>query len=151
MPFSCDRTWYLPLEFHDEVEEETILKLIEAWPNAQIEHSPSKTAHYVEQIFDPTPAGQNKPLSLLLKGTNFQLKVWQALLNIPPGCITSYANLAKHIHHPRAGRAVGTALGHNPIAYLIPCHRVLRGDGDIGGYRWGRERKWAILGCEFSR
>ena len=83
-----------------------------------------------------------------MKGTNFQLKVWEALLKIPEGTAVSYGDLAARIGHPGAHRAVGTAAGYNPVAYLIPCHRVLRSTGEVGGYRWGTVRKKAMLGYE---
>lgn len=139
------------LEFQDSApEEDYIQNLMDSWPNAMINRNPGKTQGYIEQIFTLQQRNQTRPIHLFLKGTNFQLKVWQALLNIPSGCITSYGYLAKQIDQPHASRAVGTALGNNPIGYLIPCHRVLRGDGAIGGYRWGTNRKLAILGCEFG-
>lgn len=139
------------LEFIDPTAENIIIeKLHEEWPHAHIERQPERTKQSVQQIFYPADSGDDKPLTLLLQGTNFQLKVWQALLNIPPGCVTSYGELAQKIGHTGSGRAVGTALGNNPIGYLIPCHRVLRGDGTIGGYRWGEERKYALLGYELD-
>ena len=88
------------------------------------------------------------PIRVLLKGTNFQIKVWEALLKIPAGAAVSYGALAEAAGRPGAGRAVGTAVGRNPIAYLIPCHRVLRSNGAVGGYRWGTARKKAMLGYE---
>lgn len=92
----------------------------------------------------------NAELSLFLKGTNFQLKVWEALLKIPAGHAITYEDIARHIGQPTALRAVGTAVGQNPIAYLIPCHRVLRKSGVFGDYHWGATRKKAILGWESS-
>jgi AraC family transcriptional regulator of adaptative response/methylated-DNA-[protein]-cysteine methyltransferase len=86
----------------------------------------------------------------LLKGTNFQVNVWQALLVIPRGAVVSYQDVAAYIGQPNATRAVANAIAHNPIGYLIPCHRVIRKDGTIHGYQWGRERKQAILGWEAS-
>ena len=91
------------------------------------------------------------PLPLHLKGTPFQLKVWQALLRIPEGCLQSYGSLAASIGQPAAARAVGSAVGRNPVAVLIPCHRVIRESGVIGGYRWQRGRKLALLAREFAR
>jgi len=87
-------------------------------------------------------------VKLHLKGTSFQLKVWDALLRIPKGKLTSYKAIARSIGHPDASRAVGSAIGSNPVAFLIPCHRVIRGDGEIGGYMWGETRKRAIIGWE---
>lgn len=140
------------LEFIDATEEKTaIRRLQKAWRNALIKEDKSVTENIVQQIFNPPTESTHKPLPLLVQGTNFQLKVWQALLKIPEGCVTSYGYLADKIGQPSASRAVGTAIGNNPISYLIPCHRVLRGDGGIGGYRWGTDRKLAILGKEFCK
>ena len=138
------------LEFVDhDNRDEIIQRLFQAWPEAQINENPATTGKMIELIFQPQKTHQ--PLPLLLKGTNFQLKVWQALLQIPEGTITSYGYLAKKLGRPKANRAVGTAIGNNPIGYLIPCHRVLRGDGGLGGYRWGTGRKLVILGKELCK
>lgn len=90
-------------------------------------------------------------IKLHLKGTDFQLKVWESLLKIPMGKLTTYGNLAGKIGHPKASRAVGTAIGSNPVAFLIPCHRVIQGSGNLGGYRWGSDRKQLMVGWESSR
>jgi AraC family transcriptional regulator, regulatory protein of adaptative response / methylated-DNA-[protein]-cysteine methyltransferase len=90
-------------------------------------------------------------IKLHLKGTDFQLKVWEALLKIPVGQLTTYQSIAKKIQHPQAFRAVGTAIGHNPVAYLIPCHRVIQTSGSLGGYMWGNTRKAAIIGWESAK
>ena len=140
------------LEFiYRENNEQAIQRLTKFWPNAKITYKSTATENLIQQIFYNGADFDNKPLTLLLHGTNFQLKVWQALLKIPEGCVISYAYLADKIGQPAASRAVGTAIGNNPISYLIPCHRVLRSDGGIGGYRWGIERKMAILGREMSK
>ncbi len=137
------------LEFIDSTNKEfSIQKLQKMWPKARINENPSRAELTIQQIFNPPDIFPRTPLPLFLQGTNFQLKVWQALLKIPVGCVTSYGYLADKIGQPSASRAVGTAIGNNPIGYLIPCHRVLRGDGRIGGYRWGIERKQTILGKE---
>ena len=94
---------------------------------------------------------QLSKVKLHLKGTDFQLKVWEALLKIPTGNLTTYNAIAHDIGHPSASRAVGTAIGSNPIAYLIPCHRVIRSTGDFGGYMWGSTRKIAIIGWERAK
>ncbi len=104
------------------------------------------TAPIVAQIFDPMREGKLPPLHL--RGTNFQIQVWQALLRIPPGTLVSYRQIAVAIGHPSAQRAVGQAVGANPVAVLIPCHRVLRSSGALGGYRWGPPRKRALLAWE---
>ncbi|MCF2218070.1 methylated-DNA--[protein]-cysteine S-methyltransferase [Chryseobacterium sp. PS-8] len=90
-------------------------------------------------------------IKLHLKGTDFQLKVWESLLNIPMGKLSTYGNLADKIGNPNASRAVGTAIGSNPVAFLIPCHRVIQSTGKIGGYMWGSERKQLIIGWESSK
>ncbi len=86
-----------------------------------------------------------------LKGTDFQLKVWEALLKIPMGKLSTYGSIAKEIDNPKASRAVGTAIGDNPVAFLIPCHRVIQASGNIGGYMWGTTRKKAIIGWESAK
>ena len=91
---------------------------------------------------------KERVLPLHVKGTAFQIKVWEALLKIPEGKLTSYGELAKNINMPKAARAVGTAIGGNPIAYLIPCHRVIQQSGALGGYRWGMTRKAALIAKE---
>ncbi len=140
------------MEFIDTgTAKSSIQRLRHNWPNAVIKEDTTVTGKIIQQIFSPPTGLTNKALPLLLQGTNFQLKVWQALLKIPEGCVTSYGFLADKIGQPAASRAVGTAIGNNPISYLIPCHRVLRGDGGIGGYRWGIDRKLTILGKEFCR
>ena len=93
------------------------------------------------------PAGAGG-LTLHLRGTPFQIKVWRALLAIPPGCVTSYGDLARRVGAPRASRAAGTAVASNPVAWIIPCHRVIRASGVLGEYRWGRGRKLAMLSLE---
>jgi AraC family transcriptional regulator of adaptative response/methylated-DNA-[protein]-cysteine methyltransferase len=104
-----------------------------AWPRAEVVHSDPATAVMVRRIF----GGRGGSLRVLVRGTNFQVQVWRALLRVPTGSVTSYGAVARAIGRPRAVRAVGSAVGANPVAWLIPCHRVLRGDGGLGGYRWG--------------
>jgi len=94
---------------------------------------------------------QLNEIKLHLKGSEFQLKVWEALLTIPPGLLTTYGAIAKRIEQPNASRAVGTAIGSNPVAYLIPCHRVIQASGKLGGYRWNPVRKKAIIGWEAAQ
>lgn len=119
------------------------------WPRAALEHDPGRTAPVAARIFHPE--GPRGPFSLLLRGTNFQIKVWEALLRVPPGRLISYGDLARRLGAPGAARAVGQAVGGNPIAYLIPCHRVIRSLGMFGDYRGGALRKRAILGWEAAR
>lgn len=116
------------------------------WPEATIRTDHTRARKLVDSIFK-----QSETPALLIRGTPFQISVWRALTAIPEGNTTSYGKLADTIGHPVASRAVGTAVGANPIAWLIPCHRVLRGDGSIGGYRWGTDRKQAMLAWEADR
>lgn len=92
-----------------------------------------------------------KEVKLHLKGSEFQLKVWEALLKIPMGSLCTYGHIATCVNNPKASRAVGTAIGHNPIAFLIPCHRVIQANGQIGGYRWNPIRKKVMIGWELSK
>ena len=92
-----------------------------------------------------------KEIKLHLKGTDFQIKVWNALLKIPAGSLATYADVAARINNPKACRAVGTAIGENPVAFLIPCHRVIRSSGEFGNYHWGEVRKTAMIGWEAAR
>lgn len=121
--------------------------LCHRFPNAQFQQMTDvhqqNTLHFFSQF-----SSDHTPLQLHLKGTAFQLKVWQALLQIPSGGLTTYGKIATTIHQPKASRAVGTAIGNNPIAYLIPCHRVIRATGEWGNYRWGKMRKTAMIGWE---
>jgi AraC family transcriptional regulator of adaptative response/methylated-DNA-[protein]-cysteine methyltransferase len=127
-----------------------------AWPEVTIQYNADAVKALADQVF-PTIAGkidnpmQLAQLPILLRGSAFQLKVWEALLKIPEGRLASYDQIAEAIGQPTASRAVGTAIGSNPIAYLIPCHRVIKKTGLFGGYRWGAERKQAILGWEAAR
>ncbi|OLP19567.1 6-O-methylguanine DNA methyltransferase [Leptolyngbya sp. 'hensonii'] len=120
------------------------------WPQAEISPNPEATQTLCDQIFQPRTISPARSLTLLVRGTNFQIQVWRALLQLPLGSLTTYQGLATLIDRPTAARAVGNAVGQNPIAYLIPCHRVLRQSAELGGYRWGLERKTAMLGWEAS-
>jgi AraC family transcriptional regulator of adaptative response/methylated-DNA-[protein]-cysteine methyltransferase len=120
------------------------------WPAADLVEKAAVTAPLVASIFAPTQQ-PGQPLRLLLGGTNFQIKVWEALLRIPPGSVCTYEDVAQAIGRPSASRAVGGAVGANAIAYLIPCHRVIRKSGAIRDYRWGSTRKKALLGWEAAR
>jgi AraC family transcriptional regulator of adaptative response/methylated-DNA-[protein]-cysteine methyltransferase len=139
------------LEFlQPETEGEALARLHAAWENARIEHAPRVTAPVAARIFDPGIKRQ-APLAVLVKGTNFQIKVWEALLRIPAGRITTYAGLARSIGQPRAARAVGSAVAANHIGYLIPCHRVIRNTGIFGEYRWGPLRKRILVSAELAQ
>lgn len=121
------------------------------WPQASMIADPGACHEEIRQIFYHEKASNQGPVRLFLQGTNFQLKVWEALLKIPEGAVVSYSDIADSVGRPNAHRAVGTAVGQNPVAYLIPCHRVLRASGEIGGYHWGTVRKKAMLALEGCR
>lgn len=135
------------LSFIDKSEGEAIDTLVNDWQQAKMIEDHNATAPLIAPTFNLNQHEQT-PLHLHVRGTNFQLKVWEALLRIPPGAVISYAYLARQAGHQGASRAVGTALGRNPIAVLIPCHRVIRQLGEFGNYRYGTARKKAILGWE---
>lgn len=120
------------------------------WVNAEILHDQQTTQAISDQVFPPFKTSSS-PLVLHIKGTNFQLQVWRTLLKIPFAGITTYQRLAQMMGRPTAARAVGNAIGGNPVGYIIPCHRVIRESGEIGGYRWGRDRKAMILDWEASQ
>jgi AraC family transcriptional regulator of adaptative response/methylated-DNA-[protein]-cysteine methyltransferase len=105
----------------------------------------------VGRIFSTDRQRRNDPFNLYLKGTNFQVNVWKALLAIPEGWVVSYQDVAAYIGRPKSFRAVANAVAINPVAYLIPCHRVIAGSGSIHGYRWGAVRKKAMVGWEAAR
>jgi AraC family transcriptional regulator of adaptative response/methylated-DNA-[protein]-cysteine methyltransferase len=135
------------LGFVQTSEGDAVDNLVSNWKQAAMIEDHSATSSLVEPIFDLGYRG--KPLNVHLKGTNFQLKVWEALLHIPVGAVTTYQGIASRVGRPGATRAVGTAVGHNPIAVLIPCHRVIRKVGEFGNYRYGTLRKKALLAREF--
>ncbi len=144
------------LSFVDASEGKAIDNLAMNWRQAKMIEEYKATAPLVTRIFSgvatriTTSQGIDTPLKLHLRGTNFQIKVWEALLNIPSGALTTYEQIAVQIGNPKAVRAVGSAVGHNPVAYLIPCHRVIRKSGDFGNYLYGSARKKVILAREFS-
>jgi AraC family transcriptional regulator of adaptative response/methylated-DNA-[protein]-cysteine methyltransferase len=123
-------------------------ELEKAWPEARLTADASAAHGALDRVFSPK---KRRPLNAVVAGSPFQLKVWQALLRIPAGRLLSYGDIASAIGHPGASRAVGTAVGSNSVAYLIPCHRVIRESGVIGDYRWGHARKRAILAVEHAR
>lgn len=118
------------------------------WSRATLRESPRATKEIIGRIFDPARRGEGSPLAVWIRGTNFQVRVWEALVRIPPGCALSYDGVADRIGAPGAARAVGSAVGRNPVAFLIPCHRVIRKTGSFGEYHWGAPRKKAILAWE---
>ncbi len=125
-------------------------EMADAWPAAEFMEDDPWAADAVPKMFAPPPRSGD-PLRLHLRGSNFQIKVWEALLDIPFGAVLSYGQLAESVGTPGGARAVGGALGANPVAYFIPCHRVLRTVGGFGGYHWGADRKLAMLLWERGR
>ena len=125
--------------------------LKDRWQKARLIKAAARTEPLVSQIFAWYVGQTRSPLHLVLNGTNFQIKVWEALLQIPPGAVVSYEDIAARIGMPSASRAVGNAVAQNPIPVIIPCHRVIRKAGDFGGYHYGAARKKALLGWEAAR
>ena len=136
------------LAFLSDGPEPALTELMARWPRARWIQSARATRPVIDRIFPHRRARQPQALALHVPGTNFQIKVWEALLRIPPGAVITYGDLAAAARAPRAARAVGTAMAQNPVAYLIPCHRVIRADGGLGQYHWGVPRKHAMLAWE---
>jgi AraC family transcriptional regulator of adaptative response/methylated-DNA-[protein]-cysteine methyltransferase len=126
---------------------EALARLRAVWPAAKFREHPRATAAVAQRLFNLRP-NRDAPLSLFVRGTNFQIKVWEALLRVPAGRVVSYEDLARAAGCPDATRAAASAVAQNAVAYLIPCHRVIRKSGLIGEYRWGSERKHALLAWE---
>jgi AraC family transcriptional regulator of adaptative response/methylated-DNA-[protein]-cysteine methyltransferase len=136
------------LGFGDEGEEHAMLDdMTKRWPKAHYRENPARTAPIAAQIFET----QDGDLPLHLLGTPWQIKVWEALLAIPTGKVTTYRSVAEKLSNAKASRAVGTAVGRNPISWLVPCHRVLGSDGALHGYHWGLTRKRSMLAMEAAR
>ena len=131
-------------------EANTLSDLKNKFPNASFFEKEDELQHNALSIFNQDWSKLHT-IKLHLKGTDFQLKVWESLLKIPLGKLSTYGNLANEIGNPKASRAVGTAIGSNPVAFLIPCHRVIQSSGKIGGYMWGSERKQLIIGWESAK
>lgn len=121
------------------------------WPNATYVEDLSATAPYAARIFDPARWRADQPLRIVMIGTDFQVRVWEALLRIPMGTARTYSSLAAEIGAPSASRAVGAAVGANPMSFVVPCHRAIGKSGALTGYHWGLTRKRAILGWEAGR
>jgi len=130
--------------------KDQLAALSRLWPRAVLQEYPQRTRTLIQALFDDRKQ-RSGPLSLHVQGTNFQVSAWRALLRIPPGAVVSYAQVADALDRPSAARAVGTAVGANPVAFVIPCHRVIRQCGDIGGYHWGTTRKQAMYAWESAR
>ena len=151
------------LEFIDEVMsgpgaeaswslEDALESLRKHWPWAEFTEDRRVIEESGRLVFDRSVReGSDGEVRLHLKGTNFQVQVWRALLRVPEGCVVDYGGLARRLGKPTAARAVASAVGDNPVSVIIPCHRVLRRHGELGGYRWGLQRKLALLGWELAR
>jgi AraC family transcriptional regulator of adaptative response/methylated-DNA-[protein]-cysteine methyltransferase len=142
------------LAFVDEdkgqTREDALTDMMQRWPKARYVEAPGKTAQYARQVFG-WETSRDRPVRLVMIGTDFDVRVWEALLKIPMGRAVSYTDIARHIGAPAASRAVGSSVGRNPLSFVVPCHRVLRGDGSLGGYHWGLPRKRALIGWETGR
>ncbi|MEI8037991.1 MAG: methylated-DNA--[protein]-cysteine S-methyltransferase [Verrucomicrobiota bacterium] len=138
----CHLAFFEPLE-----RDPAIAAMRAAWPLADVLWDDDRAGRLAARIFDPSRHSAVR-WQVFVRGTPFQLRVWHELLRVPPGAPVSYGQLAAAAGMPRAARATGTALGHNPVAFLIPCHRVIRASGASGAYRWGAGRKRAILAWE---
>jgi AraC family transcriptional regulator of adaptative response/methylated-DNA-[protein]-cysteine methyltransferase len=137
------------LAFADEGEEQaTFEDMRRRWPRATYVQDQSATASLARRVFDSALWRREQPLRIVLIGTDFEVRVWDALLSIPLGRATSYSDIAAKLGKPKASRAVGAAVGRNPISFVVPCHRVLGRSGDLCGYHWGLTRKRAMLGWE---
>jgi AraC family transcriptional regulator of adaptative response/methylated-DNA-[protein]-cysteine methyltransferase len=121
------------------------------WPRAQLREDRTRTATFARRIFDPKLWQRDRPLRVVMIGTDFEVRVWETLLKIPMGRATTYSDIAAKIRAPKAARAVGAAVGKNPIAFVVPCHRVIGKSGDLTGYHWGLTRKRAMLGWEAGK
>ena len=134
-----------------EGDKNDLSPLKKLWYKSRLVKNAKVTEPLIKQIFLNAPVYQNQPFNVLVKGTNFQINVWKALISIPPGALVSYGDMAAFVGKNRATRAVAQAIAHNPISFLIPCHRVIKSTGQFHGYQWGVDRKKAMLGWEASR
>ncbi|MBF4800371.1 bifunctional transcriptional activator/DNA repair enzyme AdaA [Aeromonas hydrophila] len=134
----------------DQAPQAPLTTLAQSWPEAELREAPSRTRGVIHTMFDSSKKA-DRPISLHVSGTNFQISVWRALLQIPPAKVVSYAQVASAVGNPKAARAVGLAVGANPVAFMIPCHRVIQQNGKLGGYHWGETRKQAIHAWEAAR
>jgi AraC family transcriptional regulator of adaptative response/methylated-DNA-[protein]-cysteine methyltransferase len=120
-------------EDEGQTRGEALADMMARWPQARYEENPAQTEPHMRRIFNPREWRPEQPVRLVLIGTDFEVRVWETLMKIPMGCAVSYADIARHLGQPTASRAVGSAVGRNPISFVVPCHRVLRGDGNLGG------------------
>ena len=135
-------------EHAGQSRKEALADMTRRWPAATYRNAPEETARLATRIFDFNDWDPDRPVRIVMIGTDFEVRVWQTLLRIPMGRAVSYADIARHLGKPTAARAVGSAVGRNPLSFVVPCHRVLRGDGQLGGYHWGLTRKRALIGWE---
>jgi AraC family transcriptional regulator of adaptative response/methylated-DNA-[protein]-cysteine methyltransferase len=140
------------MAFADAGDEKAALAdMASRWPKATYVEDKVRTAPLAQRIFDPKLWRQDRPLRVVLIGTDWEIRVWDALLRVPLGKLTTYSDLAARVGTPNAARAVGAAVGKNPVCFVVPCHRVVGKSGDLTGYHWGLTRKRAILGWEAAR
>jgi AraC family transcriptional regulator, regulatory protein of adaptative response / methylated-DNA-[protein]-cysteine methyltransferase len=140
------------LAFADAGEEAAALSDMRSrWPKASYVEDIARTAPVAQRIFDPAQWRKDKPLRVTLIGTDFEVRVWETLLRVPMGRLTTYSDIAAKVCSPKAARAVGAAVGKNPVCFVVPCHRVIGKSGELTGYHWGLTRKRAILGWEAGR
>jgi AraC family transcriptional regulator of adaptative response/methylated-DNA-[protein]-cysteine methyltransferase len=140
------------LAFTDEADGmDAFEDMSSRWPNAVYVEDSEATAPYAARIFDPKRWDPKEPLRIVLIGSDFQVRVWEALLRIPLGCAVTYSSIAEKLGQPTASRAVGAAVGRNPISFVVPCHRALGKSGALTGYHWGLTRKRAMLGWESGK
>jgi AraC family transcriptional regulator, regulatory protein of adaptative response / methylated-DNA-[protein]-cysteine methyltransferase len=139
------------LGFVDGDREAALADMARRWPRARLVENAEATAPYAARAFDPELWGPETPMRLVMIGSDFEVRVWETLLKVPMGCATTYSDIARKIGRPTAARAVGAAVGKNPISFVVPCHRVLGRSGALTGYHWGLARKQAIIGWEAGR
>ncbi len=140
------------LAFADKGGEQAALEDMRGrWPNARYTEDSARTAAHAQRIFDAKLWKPDMPLRVVLIGTDFEIRVWETLLSIPMGGATTYSDIAKKLGNPKASRAVGAAVGKNPVSFVVPCHRVLGKSGKLTGYHWGLTRKRAMLGWEAAQ
>jgi AraC family transcriptional regulator of adaptative response/methylated-DNA-[protein]-cysteine methyltransferase len=132
-------------------ERATLADMKSRWPRATYVEDSARTAAIAKRIFDPAQWQPQQPLRVVLIGTDFEVRVWDALLQIPMGRLATYSGIAAKLAKPNASRAVGAAVGKNPVSFVVPCHRVVGKSGDLTGYHWGITRKHAMLGWEAGR
>lgn len=132
-------------------ENKALADMMSRWPKAQFIEDRESTGPIAARVFDPRLWRPDRPLRIMLIGTDFEVRVWETLLGIPMGRASSYSEIAAKLKRPKAARAVGAAVGKNPICFVVPCHRVIGRSGDLTGYHWGLTRKRAMLGWEAGR